>query len=152
MGFPRGLVFTRGVCFTMMMCCSKFPYWLKWAIGFVMTLLGIFVIISSWYGFGSSDEAQVALGGEDNKAVIQQSSGFHVLELNNSGDSKCQGWSWSEYALVIVGFILILKISHILHYFLVSKKIIKNKVAKQLAIQLKDLPVVPPDDIVVPGI
>ena len=117
-----------------------------------MTLMGIFVIISSWYGFGSSDEAQVVLGGEDNKAVIQQSSGFHVLELNNSGDSKCQGWSWSEYALVIVGFILILKITHILHYFLVYKKIIKNKVAKQLAIQLKDLPVVPPDDIVVPGI
>jgi len=117
-----------------------------------MTMLGIFVTISSWYGLGSSDDVQVALEGEDNKAVIQQSSGFHVLELNNSGDTNCKGWSWSEYALVIVGFILILKFTHILHYFLVSKKIIKNKVAKQLAIQLKDLPVVPPDDIVVPGI
>jgi hypothetical protein len=139
----------------MMMCCKQVPYWLKWAIGFVMTLMGIFVIISSWYGFGSSDEAQVVLGGEDNKAVIQQSSGFHVLELNNSGDSDgCQGWSWSEYALVIVGFILILKISHILHYFLVSKKIIKSKVAKKVALQMKDLPVIPPpeDVVVVPGI
>ena len=141
------------MCFTMVMCSKQVPYCLKWVIGFVMTLIGIFVIISTWYGIGGSDEAQVVMGGEDNKSVIQQSSGFHVLELNNSGDSDgCHGWSWSEYALVIVGFILILKISHILHYFLVSKKIIKSKVAKKLAIQLKDLPVIPPDDVVVPGI
>ena len=139
----------------MVMCSKQVPYCLKWVIGFVMTLIGIFVIISTWYGIGSSDEAQVVLGGEDNKAVIQQSSGFHVLELNNSGDSDgCQGWNWSEYALVIVGFILILKVSHILHYCLVSKTMINNKVAKKVALQMKDLPVVPPpeDVVVVPGI
>ena len=119
-----------------------------------MTLMGIFVIISSWYGIGGSDEAEVVLGGEDNKAVIQQSSGFHVLELNNSGDDDCQGWSWSEYALVIVGFILVLKFTHIIHFCLVSKVMIKSKVAKQVAMQMKDLPVVPPpeDVVVVPGI
>ena len=143
------------MCFTMVMCSKQVPYCLKWVIGFVMTLIGIFVIISTWYGIGNSDEAQVVLGGEDNKAVIQQSSGFHVLELNNSGDSDgCQGWNWSEYALVIVGFILILKVSHILHYCLVSKTMIKSKVAKKVALQMKDLPVVPPpeDVVVVPGI
>ena len=120
-----------------------------------MTLIGIFVIISTWYGIGGSDEAQVVLGGEDNKSVIQQSSGFHVLELNNSGDSDgCQGWSWSEYALVIVGFVLFLKLTHILHYCLVSKAMIKSKVAKKVALQMKDLPVIPPpeDVVVVPGI
>ena len=78
----------------MVMCSKQVPYCLKWVIGFVMTLIGIFVIISIWYGIGGSDEAQVVMGGEDNKSVIQQSSGFHVLELNNSGDSDgCQGWN-----------------------------------------------------------
>ena len=136
------------------MCSKQVPYFLKWIIGFVMTLMGIFVIISTWYGIGGSDEAQVVLGGEDNKSVIQQSSGFHVLELNNSGDDDCQGWSGSEYALVIVGFILVLKFTHILHFCLVSKVMIKSKVAKQVAMQMKDLPVVPPPDdvVVVPGI
>ena len=143
------------MCFTIVMCSKQVPYFLKWIIGFVMTLIGIFVIISTWYGIGGSDEAQVVLGGEDNKSVIQQSSGFHVLELNNSGDSNgCQGWSWSEYALVIIGFILILKFTHILHYCLVSKAMIKSKVAKKVAMQLKDLPSAPPteDVVIVPGI
>ena len=137
------------------MCSKQVPYFLKWIIGFVMTIIGIFVIISTWYGIGGSDDAQVVLQGEDNKSVIQQSSGFHVLELNNSGDSNgCQGWSWSEYALVIIGFILFLKFTHILHYCLVSKAMIKSKVAKKVAMQMKDLPVVPPpeDVVVVPGI
>ena len=137
-----------------MMCCKQVPYWLKWAIAFVMTCMGVFVIISSWYGLGSGGEADVVLGGEDDHAVIQQSSGLHILELNNSGDDDCQGWSWSEYALVIVGFILVLKFTHILHFCLVSKVMIKSKVAKQVAMQMKDLPVVPPPDdvVVVPGI
>ena len=119
-----------------------------------MTLMGIFVIISSWYGFGSGGEADVVLGGEDDHAVIQQSSGLHILELNNSGDDDCEGWSWSEYALVIVGFILVLKFTHIIHFCLVSRVMIKSKVAKQVAMQMKDLPVVPPpeDVVVVPGI
>ena len=143
------------MCFTIVMCSKQVPYCLKWVIGFVMTLIGIFVIISTWYGIGGSDDAQVVMGGEDNKSVIQKSSGFHVLELNNSGDSNgCQGWSWSEYALVIIGFILVLKFTHILHYCLVSKAMIKTKVAKKVAMQMKDLPVVPPpeDVVVVPGI
>ena len=137
------------------MCSKQVPYFLKWIIGFVMTIIGIFVIISTWYSFGGSDEAQVVMSGEDSKSVVQQSSGFHVLELNNSGESdECQGWSWSEYALGIVGFILILKFTHILHYCLVSKALIKNKVAKQVEIRMKDLPSAPPpeDVVIVPGI
>ena len=137
------------------MCSKQVPYFLKWIIGFVMTIIGIFVIISTWYSIGGSDDAQVVMGGEDNKSVIQQSSGFHVLELNNSGESdKCQGWSWSEYALGIVGFIFILKFTHILHYCLVSKAMIKSKVAKKVEIEMKNLPSAPPpeDVVIVPGI
>ena len=119
-----------------------------------MTVIGIFVIISSWYSFGGSDEAQVVMQGEDNKSVVQQSSGFHVLELNNSGESgECQGWSWSEYALGILGFIFILKITHLLHYCLVTKAMIKSKVSK-IEMEMKNLPSAPPNDdvVIVPGI
>ena len=140
-----------------MMCCKQVPYWLKWLLAFVMTCMGVFVMVSSWYGLGSGGEADVVLGGDDDHAVIQQSSGLHILELNNSGDDDCDGdWSWSEYALVIVGFILVLKFTHILHFCLVSKVLIKSKVAKQVAIRMSDLavePTAPPVDVdIVPGI
>ena len=136
------------------MCSKQVPYFLKWVMGFVMTAIGIFVIISAFYGVGGGD-ADVVMQGDDNKSVVQQSSGFHVLELNNSGDSDgCQGWSWSEYALGIIGFIFILKFTHILHYCLVPKAMIKSKVAKQVEMQMKDLPSAPPteDVVIVPGI
>ena len=134
-----------------MMCSKQVPYFLKWVMGFVMTVIGIFVIISMWYSFGGSDEADVVMQGEDNKSVVQQSSGFHVLELNESGD--CQGWSWTEYALVIQGFVFILKISHLLHYCLVTKAMIKSKVSK-IEMEMKNLPSAPPNDdvVIVPGI
>ena len=138
--------------------CKQVPYWVKWVIAFGMTGMGVFVIVSSWYGLGNGGEADVGLVGDGDHAVIQQSSGLHILELNNSGDDgECAGdWSWSEYALVIIGFILVLKFTHILHYCLVSKVKIKSKVARQVAIQMSDLPVVPTappvDNDVVPGI
>ena len=140
-----------------MMCCKQVPYWLKWLLAFVMTCMGVFVMVSSWYGLGSGGEADVELGGDDDHAVIQQSSGIHILELNNSGDDDCDGgWSWTVIALVTVSLILVLKFTHILHYCLVSKVLIKSKVAKQVAIRMSDLavePAAPPVDVdIVPGI
>ena len=135
------------------MCSKQVPYFLKWVVGFVMTVIGIFVIISAFYSFGG-DEADVVMQGEDNKSVVQQSSGFHVLELNNSGESgDCQGWTWTEYALGILGFVFILKITHLLHYCLFTKAIIKRKVSK-IEMEMKSLPSAPPSDdvVIVPGI
>ena len=117
-----------------------------------MTGLGIAVIISAFYSGGGS-EADVVMQGEENNSIIQQSSGFHVLELNNSGDSgDCNGWTWTEYALGILGFVFILKITHLLHYCLFTKAIIKRKVSK-IEMEMKSLGNVPSDDVViVPGI
>jgi hypothetical protein len=139
------------------MCCKQVPYWLKWLLAFVMTCMGVFVMVSSWYGLGNGGEADVVLGGDDDHAVIQQSSGIHLLELNNSGDDDCDGgWSWTVIALVTVSLILVLKFTHILHYCLVSKVLIKSKVEKQVAIRMSDLavePTAPPVDVdIVPGI
>ena len=112
------------------MCSKQVPYFLKWVVGFVMTVIGIAVIISVFYSGGGS-EADVVMQGEENNSIIQQSSGFHVLELNNSGESgNCKGWTWTEYALGILGFVFILKVTHLLHYCLVTKAIIKRKVSK----------------------
>jgi len=132
------------------MCSKQVPYFLKWVMGFVMTAIGLFVIISAFYSVGGGD-ADVVMQGEDNKSVVQQSSGFHVLELSESGE--CQGWTWTEYALIILGFIFILKISHLLHYCLVTKAIIKSKVSK-IEMEMKNLPSAPPSDdvVIVPGI
>ena len=135
------------------MCSKQVPYFLKWVVGFVMTVIGIAVIISVFYSGGGS-EADVVMQGEDNNSVIQQSSGFHVLELNNSGVSgDCKGWTWTEYALGILGFVFILKITHLLHYCLFTKAIIKRKVSK-IEMEMKSLPSAPPSDdvVIVPGI
>ena len=134
------------------MCSKQVPYFLKWVVGFVMTGVGIAVIISVFYSGGGS-EADVVMQGEENNSIIQQSSGFHVLELNNSGDSgDCNGWTWTEYALGILGFVFILKVTHLLHYCLFTKAIIKRKVSK-VEMETKSLGNVPKDDVViVPGI
>ena len=135
------------------MCSKQVPYFLKWVVGFVMTVIGIAVIISVFYSGGGS-EADVVMQGEENNSGIQQSSGFHVLELNNSGDSgDCNGWTWTEYALGILGFVFILKVTHLLHYCLVTKAIIKSKVSK-IEMEMKSLPSAPPSDdvVIVPGI
>ena len=51
------------------------------------------------------------------------------------------------------GFVFILKISHLLHYCLVTKAIIKSKVSK-IEMEMKKLPSAPPSDdvVIVPGI
>ena len=89
--------------------------------------------------------------GDDNKSVVQQSTGVHFLEVNNSGDcqAKC---SWAEYIVVIMEFIFILKFSHLLHYCFATKAIVRKKVA-QVEMEMKDLGKGTPSDVViVPGI
>ena len=133
-----------------MMCSKQTPYFIKWIIGFVMTVIGISVIMSVYFSSGGDSKATIEMQGGDNKSVVQQSAGFHVLEVNNSGE--CQGWSWAEYSVVIMGFLFILKCSHLLHYCFVTKAIVRKKVA-QVEIEMKDLGKGSPNDVViVPGI
>ena len=70
--------------------------------------------------------------------------------MNNSGD--CKGsWSYAEYAVVLLVFVLILKCPHLCHYCLLTKKLVKSKVAK-VEIQRKDMGKQPTDVVIVPGI
>ena len=130
------------------MCKTQVLYFLKWIMGAVLTVIGIAVIISIFYGGGGS-QADIVMQGEDNNSVIQQSSGFHVIKVNDSGVSgKCKGWNWSEYALGILGFIFILKVTHLLHYCLFTKAIIKRKVSR-IEMEMRGLGNVPNNDVVI---
>ena len=133
------------------MCNKQVPYWCKWLVAAVMTIIGILVIISAFYGKGGSN-SDVVMQGEENTSVVQQSSGIHLIELNDSGVSgKCKRFSWSEIALGILGVLFLLKISHLLHYCLYTKKVIKKKVAK-VEMELRSLHNVPVgnDVVIVP--
>ena len=128
------------------MCSKQTLYFIKWIIGFVMTVIGIGVIMSIFFSSWGDSEANVEMQGDGDKSVVQQSAGFHVMEINNSGD--CQGWTWSEYSVVIMGFIFISKRSHLLHYCFVTKAIVKRKVA-QVEMEMKDLGKASPNDVVI---
>ena len=130
------------------MCKTQVPYFLKWIMGAVMTVIGIAVIVSIFYGSGGS-QADVVMQGEENNSVVQQSSGFYVIKVNDSGVSgKCKGWNWSEYALGILGFVFLLKVTHLLHYCLFTKAIIKRKVSK-IEMEMRGLNNVPNNDVVI---
>ena len=137
-----------------MKCSKQSPYFTKWIIGFVIIMIGLIIIMSVYFSSGGDAEATIEMQGDDNKSVVQQSAGLHFLEVNNSGD--CQGkWSWAEYTVVIMGFLIshfILKCSHLLHYCFVTKAIFRKKVA-QVEMEMKDLGKGSPSDVViVPGI
>ena len=112
------------------MCLKEVPYWCKWLVALLMMVIGVLVLVSVFLGKNGSD-ADVVLGGQDNTSMIHQSSGIHLLEVSDSGSSgKCENFSWSEVTLGILGVLFLLKVSHLLHYFLYSKKVVKKKMEK----------------------
>ena len=133
------------------MCLKEVPYWCKWLVALLMMVIGVLVLVSVFIGKNGSD-ADVVLGGQDNTSMIHQSSGIHLLEVSDSGSSgKCEHFSWSEWALGILGVLILLKVSHLLHYFLYSKRVVKKKMARFEA-NFRNLPNVsaPSDVVVVP--
>ena len=90
------------------------------------------------------------MNGDQNKSIVQQSAGLHLIEVNNSGG--CKGnWTYAEYSVVLLAFVFILKFSHLCYYCFVTKKLVKKKVT-QIGIQMKDLGKQPGDVVIVPGI
>ena len=95
-------------------------------------------------------QAKIEMNGDKNQSIVQQSSGLHLIEVNNSGD--CKGsWSYAEYAVVLLVFVLILKCSHLCHYCVLTKRLVNSKVAK-VETQMKDRNKQPADVVIIPGI
>ena len=123
-----------------------------------MVIMVIVVIIMAVFISNSGgSEAKVELSGDQDEALIQQSSGVHLLEVNGAdlGSIGCKGsWSWAEYICVLLVFILILKCSHIAHYCFLTKSLVKKKVTRNVSVQMENLTKEPlvKDVVIVPGI
>ena len=136
-----------------MMCTKNNPNLIKCVVGFAIMIILVVISISLYFGFGGEAEASVEMKGDNNKSVIHQSAGLHLIEVNNSGGTsgECEGsWSYAEYAVVCLVFVLILKCSHLCHYCLLTKRLVKSKVAK-VGMQM-DRGKQPTDAVIVPGI
>ena len=116
-------------------------------------MICVIISMSIYIGYSGGSEANVELNGDQDEAIIQQSSGLHLLEVN--GSIGCKGsWTWAEYICVVLGFIFILKCSHIAHYCFLTKSLVKKKVTRNGGQQMKNLSKQPEDNnvVIVPGI
>ena len=117
----------------------------------------IIIILAVFINFSGGSDAKVELSGDNDEALIQQSSGLHLLEVNGadlgSMGSK-SNWSWMEYLCVLLGFIFFLNCTHIAHYCFFTKKMVKKRVARNVSIEMKNLTKEPvaKDVVIVPGL
>ena len=123
----------------------------------MIIMVVIIIIMAAFIGISGGSEAKVELNGDQDEALIQQSSGVHLFEVNGAdlGSNGCKGsWSWIEYLCVVLLFIFILKCTHIAHYCFLTKKLVKKKVTHDVSLQMENLTKEPlaKNPVIVPGI
>ena len=141
------------------MMCGKgdTPYIHKF-LGVCMIIMSIIIIIMAVFiNSSGGSEAKVELSGDHDEALIHQSSGLHLVEVNGADLGSLGGkgnWSWMEYLCVLLGFIFFLNCTHIAHYCFFTKKMVKKKVARNVSIEMKNLTKEPvaKDVVIVPGL
>ena len=79
-----------------MMCAKDTPYIQKFFGGCIIIMIVVIIIMGAFIGISGSAEAKVEMSGDQDEALIQQSSGVHLFEVNgtNLGSKECNG-SWS---------------------------------------------------------
>ena len=103
-----------------MMCGKNTPYLQKFVVGFVIMMIGVIISMSLYIASSGGSEAKIEMNGDQDESIVQQSSGLHLLEVN--GSIGCKGnWTWAEYSVVVLVFVIILKCSHLCHYCFVTK-------------------------------
>ena len=121
---------------------------------FVVMLLVIIGLAVSLSVMGSTG-ASVQMTGENDTSEIRESSGFHVLEVNGSGieSGNTSEWSYMEVGFIVLGVIFFINMTHIFHYCVFTKKLVKSKVKKDMDLELGRLAKVPSNDaVIVPGL
>ena len=96
----------------------------------MIIMIIVTISMSVFISYSGGSEAKVELNGDQDEVLIQQSSGVHLLEVNAAdlGSIGCKGsWTWAKYICVVLGFIFILKFSHIAHYCFLTKSLVKKK-------------------------
>ena len=142
--------------------CGKegIPYHSKWMCGCIGILVIIIIILASIISIGGESNAKVEMNGDNDSSMIEQSSGFHMVEVNGadldlgSKDGKA-GWSWLEFVVIVLGIIILLNCSHIAHYCLCTKRMVNKKVVRNVQLEMSKLTTAPPvagGSVIVPGL
>ena len=133
------------------------PYTQKFLGGCIIVMIIVIIILAVFINFSGASEAKVELSGDNDEALIQQSSGLHLLEVNGADLGSMGGksnWSWVEYLCILQVFIYFLNCTNIAHYCFFTKKMVKKKVARNVSIEMKNLTKEPvaKDVVIVPGL
>ena len=135
---------------------SEVPYTQKYLCGCTLIMVVIIFILSVYINFGGKSGASVEMSGENESALVEESSGIHLLEVNGAdlGSIGGNGWSWMEILCVVLGFIFVLNFTHIAHYCLFTKKVVKRKVARDVQLEMGKLAKAPlvNEAVIVPGL
>ena len=117
----------------------------------ILVIIGLAVSLSVMGSTGAS----VQMNGENDTSEIRESNGIHLLEVNGSGlESGSTGeWSYMEIGFIIMAIGFFVNVSHIFHYCVITKKLVKNRVQKDRDIELGRLAKIPSNDaIIVPAL
>ena len=136
---------------------EEIPYVQKWLCGCTVILVIIIIILSTIISIGGGSDAQVELNGDNDSAMVEQSSGINLLEVNGADLGSIggeNGWSWMEYLCVVLGIIFLLNFTHIAHYCLITKRMVSSKVERNVQLELGKLAKAPlaNESVTVPGL
>ena len=100
-------------------------------VGFVVLILVIIGLAVSLSVMGGTN-ASVQINGENDTSEIRESNGIHLLEVNGSGlESGSTGeWSYMEIGFIIMAIGFFVNVSHIFHYCVITKKLVKTEYRK----------------------
>ena len=108
----------------------------------------VVVIMSMSIYFSSSGSNEIDMGSGDDTSIVKESNGIHLIEVDAS---DTQGWSWLEIGFIILALKMGLFCSHTLHYFCLSKKLVRKKLSRDRVPDVEMMDVIPPV-ISVPGV
>ena len=134
--------------------CKAMTYIQKLYGGCFVIMVVVIIILSAYIGVSAGATSSVEMTGDHDESAVQQSSGFHVLEVNgnNVGSDQCNGWNWVNCLCVGLTFGFILICTHLVHYCFLTKRLVKKKLAREVSVQMKDLTNQPSNlPVVVPG-
>ena len=117
---------------------GKVNYTQNYLCGCSVIMLVIIVILSLVINFRGNSGSSVEMSGENESALVEESSGIHLLEINASGKGNTGGsdWNWMEVSFVVLGFIFVLNFTNICNYCVFTWKVVKRKVARDVEIEM----------------
>ena len=88
----------------------------------VVSVIVIIIITSIYLSSGGNKEFN--MGDGNDVANVKESTGIHLIEVDASNNDS---WSWLEIGFVVLALKLGLMLSHAVHYFCLTKHLVKKK-------------------------